>query len=209
MSYAACLVLMVVATLRSMGLQWVIRSPAAEPDATPATDWHAHQTFTDPLFQVPAIFCVILYAIDLTADLVAEPPESEVAMWFLAVAAGLAFAAVSGAIWRASRPDEAESAEPVTELHEGHRAEPRSTPALRDPWFAVPAAAAPFLLLIRPVLRDFEEGPPYVVFTPVAIGALVVAVATIAITAIHNRRKRARASAAVDQHSVGVTGEDG
>ncbi|MXX75372.1 MAG: hypothetical protein F4210_10540 [Holophagales bacterium] len=209
MSYAACLVLMVVATLRAMGLQWANRPPAAEPAATPAPDWHAYRTFTDPLFQVPAIFCVILYAIDLTADLMAEPPETEAAVWFLAVIAGLAFAAVGGTLWRASRPDDAVSADSVAELLEVHRTEQRRTPALRDPWFAVPATAAPFLLVIRPGLRDIEEGPPYLVSAPFVIGALVVVVALIAFSAVRERRKRARASAAVDQQSVGVTREDG
>ena len=209
MSYAACLALMVVATLRAMGLQWANRPPAAEPAATPAPDWHAHHTFTDPLFQVPAICCVVLYAIDLTADLVAEPPESEGAMWFLAVAAGLAFSAVSGAIWRSNRSDDAESGESVAELHEEQRREQRSTHALRDPWFAVPGAAVPFLLLTRPVLRDIEEGPPYDVLSPVLIGAAVMFVAVVAIAAIHKRRKQVRATAAVDQRSVRAPGEDG
>lgn len=209
MSYAACLVLMVVATLRFMGLQWATRPPAAEPDPTPAPDWHAHHTFTDPLFQVPAVLCVILFAIDLTAELIAEPPQSEAAMWFLAVTAGLAFAAVGGAIWGASQRDEAGTTESVAKLHDEQRTEPRSTQALRDPWFAVPAVAAPFLILVRHILEDIEEGQPWELLSPIVIGALVVAVALIAFSAVRERRKRARASAAVDQQSVGVTREDG
>lgn len=209
MSYAACLVVMVVATLRSMGLQWATRPRTAEPDPTPAPDWHTHRTFTDPLFQVPAVLCVILFAIDLTADLMAEPPQSEAAMWFLAVSAGLAFAAVGGAIWGASQRDEARTTDSVAEFRDEQPTEPRSTHALRDPWFAVPAVAAPFLVLVRRILTDIEDGQPWDLLSPVVIGALVVAVALIVFSAFRERRKRARASAVVDQSSVGVTGEDG
>lgn len=209
MSYAACLVLMVAATLRSLGRQRATRPLAAEPDPTQALDWHTHRTFTDPLFQVPAVFCVILFAIDLIAELIAEPPESEAAMWFLAVIAGLTFAAVGGAIWSTSQRDEVGTAESVAELHDEQGTEPRSTHALRDPWFAVPAAAAPFLVLVRRILKDIEEGQPWKLLSPVVIGVLVVVVAMIAFSAVRERRKRARASLPVDQRSVGVTGEDG
>lgn len=210
-SYAACLVLMAVATLRSLGLQWVTRQPVAEPppNATPAADWHAYATFTDPLFQVPAILCVILCVFDLVVDLVAAPLESEAAMWFLAVIAGLAFAAVGGTIWRASQREEAGSAEAVAKLHEQQDADQPGAHALRDPWFAVPTVAAAFLAVVRPTLKDIEEGQPWALFSSVAIGVLVAVVALIAFSAVRERRKRARASAAVDERSVGVTGEDG
>ncbi len=212
-SYAASLVLMVVATLRYLGLRWEGRRTVAEPHPMPRPDWHAYRAFTDPLFQVPAVLCVILNAVDLTANLLAEPPESEAARWFLAVIAGLAFAAVGGAIWSANQRDEDRNRVASTELQEARRPNQRRTHALRDPWFAVPAVAASFLVLVRRILKDIEEGRPWAVFSPFAIGVLVAVVAAIAGSALHNRRKQARASAASaaagEQQSVGTTGEDG
>lgn len=208
-SYAACLVLMVVGTLRYLGLRREARNAAAAPDATRAPDWHAYPAFTDPLFQVPAVLCVVLYTFDLVLDVAAAPPESEAARWFLGVIAGLAFTAVGGAIWSASRRDEAGNVEAVPRPQEEQDGDQPTTHALRDPWFAVPAVAAPFLVFVRPVLEDIEEGQPWAVFSPFAVGVLVAVVAAIAVSVLHNRRKQARDSAAVDQHSVGTTGGDG
>ena len=209
MSYAACLVVMAVATLRSMGLQWASQLPGTEPTAPPASDWHASHAFTDPLYQIPAVSCIILYFIDLIADLVAEPPESAGARWFLASVTGLVFAAVGGVIWRTGGRNDAGRAESVTELDAEHRPEDGNTSALRDPWFDVPAVVAPVLFLIRPTLRDIEEGPPYVSAWAALIGAVVVGLAAIVTTAVRHRSRRNHASAARDEHSVRVTEEDG
>ena len=74
MAYAACLVLMLAATFASLGRSSRKRQTPDGLQPRPKPAWHVHRTFTDPLFQGPAAFCVFVLALDLVSDLRAEPP---------------------------------------------------------------------------------------------------------------------------------------
>ncbi len=71
-----------------------LRPEAPEPAAALQTGpvWHRARFFTDPAYQIPAIYCVLVLIVRLTLDLRAGPPLSERAWWFLVF---MAFAAVA------------------------------------------------------------------------------------------------------------------
>ena len=188
-AYAACLALMAVATFRAIR-PWDLR-PKQEPDPTLATGWHVPRTFTDPLFQLPAVFCVILLLADLTLELVAEPPRSGAGVWFLSGMAALTLGAASAIIWRSGRP--------ATGRH--------AVRAFEDPWFAVPVVVAPFLLATRELLERIEEGDVLESVTPYMVG-LLVGGGAVAIAVLRQKRKEKRASVEGERQSAGVMSED-
>ena len=204
--YLACLVLMAVTTLRALGGAWESRS-REDPNLSLAPGWHVHRTFTDPLFQLPAVFGVVLLLVDFVLELVAEPPESEVAVWFLTGMAALMFAATCAIIWRARPSNEPGGADSPSNAREQSDTEQQKANAFQDPWFAVPGVVAPLLVIVRPLLEEIEEGNFLGSITPYMVG-LLVGGGAVAIVAIQRRRDPKNASAESERLSVGKTGED-
>ena len=193
-AYAACLALMAVATLRAIR-PWDLR-PKQEADPTLATSWHVPRTFTDPLFQLPAVFCVILLLADLTLELVAEPPQSEAGVWFLSGMAALTLGAGSAIVWRSGRGDEDEAGTTgsgMQDTPEEAATGRRKARAFEDPWFAVPGVVAPFLLVTRELLERIEEGEVLESVTPYMVG-LLVGGGAVALLVLRQKRKEERDS---------------
>lgn len=208
-AYAACLLLMVAATLRALGRSR--RSPAstgttgslsgAESDWTSATGWHVPRTFTDPLFQLPAAFCMIVLLVDLGLELVAEPPQSEAGLWFLAGMAALVLAVAGVVLWRAGQSNEPGGTVPSRSPTEEPPTEQQETYAFQDPWFAVPAVVTPLILTVRPILERIEEGNVLWWLDPLIVG-FVGALALAAFLLYRQRRKERKAAAQSDQPSL-------
>ena len=92
MVYAVALATAAVATLVALRRgRPSDTSPAAEAPRTGPV-WHESTLFTDPWYQVPAIFCVFILFSRFVLDLVAAPPMTDRAVWFLA-ALGIAILA--------------------------------------------------------------------------------------------------------------------
>lgn len=207
-AYVACLALMAVATLRAIR-PWDLR-PKQEPDPTLTTGWHVPHTFTDPLFQLPAVFCVILLLADLTLELVAEPPQSEAGVWFLSGMAALTLGAASAIVWRSGRAGEHEAAgtgSATKDTREEAATGRHATRAFEDPWFAVPVVVAPFLLVTRELVERIEEGDVLESVTPYMVG-LLVGGGAVAIAVLWQQRKEGRASVEGERQSAGVARGD-
>ena len=61
--------------------------PIAEPRTGPV--WHEARLFTDPWYQIPAIYCVFVLLCQFVIDLMAKPPASAQAVWFLICVAAM------------------------------------------------------------------------------------------------------------------------
>ena len=215
MAYAAALATATLATLRA-----VLRPSGAERSngETPTTTgpvWHESTLFTDPWYQVPAIFSVFILASRFVLDLVAEPPQTERAVWFLAslgiATLAMAFGLVGGGGSRngSKGKDEDDSEKPV----EAETAVEPLSPVeatLRDPWFSVPATAIFFLHFARDGLKQIEEEPDSLmtaVTLLLPVAAFVVGLVSFAVARARQRRREA--AVVVDAESVGVMGDSG
>ena len=177
--------------------------------------WHESTVFTDPWYQVPAIFCVFILASRFVLDLAANPPETERAVWFLAslgvATLAMAFGLIGGGASKkgSKGKDEDDSDKPVQAETAGEPLSPVEA-TLRDPWFSVPATAIFFLHFARDGLNQIEEEPDSLMttvtlFLPVAV--LVVGLVTLAVS--RARRRRREGAMVVGAGSVGVTGDVG
>ena len=83
MLYAAALSTALLATL--MFLWRESRKAPTPSEPTPVSDpfWDQPRQFTDPWYQVPALFCVTVLGCQFALDLIAEPPATVRAAWFL------------------------------------------------------------------------------------------------------------------------------
>ena len=135
--------------------------PEAAPEPRTGPLWHEAKFFTDPWYQVPAIYCVLVLIVQLVMELEAGPPLSERALWFLVF---LAFAtvAVPVIIGTRVRLDSAGRKDGSTNRHEDGRSLP---PGFRDPWFTVPAAALGAFHLARYGVDAIEEDPSSITAT--------------------------------------------
>ena len=149
--------------------------------------------------------------------LVAEPPATDRAVWFLA-ALGIATLAMAfgltGAAESKKRSDGKDRDE--NEAEQAGQAEKAGEPispveaTLRDPWFSVPATSIFFLHFARDGLNQIEEEPESLMatvtlFMPVAV--LVVGLVTLAVS--RARRRRREGAVVVVAGAVGVTGDIG
>ena len=216
-AYAVALATAAVATV--MSLLRNIPSELAGEEGAPRTGpvWHESTVFTDPWYQVPAIFCVFILFSQFVMDLVAEPPATDRAVWFLA-ALGIATLAMAfgstGAAESKKRSDGKDRDE--DEAEQAGQAEKAGEPispvedTLRDPWFSVPATSIFFLHFARDGLNQIEDEPESLMttvtlFMPVAV--LVVGLVTLAVS--RARRRRREGAMVVGAGSVGVTGDSG
>ena len=215
MAYAAALATATLATLRAVRKPSGVERRNGETATTTGPVWHESTLFTDPWYQVPAIFCVFILASRFVLDLVAEPPQTERAVWFLAslgvATLAMAFGLIGGGGSRkgSKAKDEDGSDKPVeAEM----AAEPLSPveATLRDPWFSVPATAIFFLHFARDGLNKIEEEPESLMTTvTLFLPAAAFVVGLVSFVVSRARQRRREAAVVVDAESVGVTGDSG
>ena len=186
MAYAACLVLMLAATFASLGRSSRKRPTPDGLQPRPEPAWHIHRTFTDPLFQGPAAFCIFVLGLDLVSDLRAEPPTSQQAVWFLVAITLVAVVLLLEPVWKARQ------AAGVARLSHGQlQSEPPRRESAADPWFSIPQLAVGFVVFTRLGVRQIEEDPTSVA-TWVFFLLAPVAGAFTAVSGALRRRRRAR-----------------
>ncbi len=212
MAYAVALATAAVATLAFL-LRRIHSEPAGE-EAAPRTSpvWHESTLFTDPWYQVSAIFCVFILFSQFVMDLVAEPPATDRAVWFLAALGiatlAMAFGLTGGAA--SKKRSDGDDADKADEAQQAGEPESPVEATLRDPWFSVPVTSIFFLHFARDGLNQIEEAPESLMTTVtplMPVVALVVGLVTLAVS--RARRRRREAAVVVDAGSVGVTGEVG
>jgi hypothetical protein len=174
-AYLAALALMVASTAISLGRSRRPSETSGEPEPRPEPPWHVHRTFTDPLFQGPAVFCAFVLVVDLLANLAAEPPRSPAGVWLLWTAATATVLVLLLAISRPQRR--------LLGPTPRHRPQP-STPIMSDavktssdPWFSIPGGLAALVVVLGQVLELVEEHPSSAFPWLFVLAALVVGAA--------------------------------
>ena len=215
MAYAAALAIAALATLRAVLKPSGIERSNGETVPTTGPVWHESTLFTDPWYQIPAIFCVFILASRFVLDLVAEPPQTERAVWFLAslgvATLAMAFGLIGGGASRkgSKGKDGDDSDKPVQAETAGEPLSPVEA-TLRDPWFSVPATAIFFLHFARDGLKQIEEAPESLmtaVTLLLPVAAFVVGLVSFVVSRARQRRREA--VMVVDAESVGVMGDVG
>lgn len=173
MAYLAGLVLMAASIAISLGRTWGNRKARGEPEARPEPAWHVYRTFTDPLFQGPAVFCVFVLVLDLVTDLAAEPPQSAAGGWLLWTAATAAVLVLFLAI---SRPQQDGNRTSPSYPRLSARSEHGAERPFVDPWFSIPGGIAMLVVVLGQAVELVEEYPssafPWLfVFAAVVAGA--------------------------------------
>ncbi len=217
-AWGTALVATLAASVRSR------RRPGEGGGETPRTGpvWHESTLFTDPWYQIPATFCLLVLASLFVRDLIAAPPANEKAAWFLAslgiATAGAALGITGGSASKRraeEKTKEGAEAEPPSESESPIRA------ALGDPWFRVPAVALAFLHIARSGLEKIEEDPESFLATVWLLFPMTAVIAALVKPAVsrklQERKQLAMATGAgaaseaeeVSEQSVRVTEEDG
>lgn len=173
-AYLAALALMVASTVISFGRTRRPSGTPGEPEPRPEPSWHVHRTFTDPLFQGPAVFCVFVLVVDLVAKLTAEPPRSTAGVWLLWTAATATVLVLLVAISRPRRRLLEATARRRPQLSAPTMSDPKRT--FSDPWFSIPGGLAALVVVLGQILELVEEYPssafPWLlVFAAVVVGA--------------------------------------
>ena len=173
-----------------------LRRDRADEEGAPRTGpvWHESTVFTEPWYQVPAIFCVFILLSRFVLDLVAEPPATDQAVWFLAT---LGIAMLAGAFGLIGTTDSRkrpknEEANPASEAARSGEEGSAVGAALRDPWFSVPAGSIAFLHLARGGLEKIEEDPDSVgatVWLLMPAAGLIAGLVSSAVSRTRQRRK--------------------
>ncbi len=195
MVYAVALATAAVATL-------VALRPGAPSETSPEAEmpgtgpvWHESTVFTDPWYQVPAIFCVFVLFSRFVLDLMATPPMTGRAVWFLATLAIAILAVAFGLIGATDSKKRAknEQASPPGEAANSGEEESVVDTALRDPWFSVPAGSIAFLHFARDGLEKIEEDPdsPWAtVWLLMPVAGLILGLVTTAVSRARQGRKQ-------------------
>jgi len=211
MIYAIALATAAVATL--VALRRAARSDASPEAEAPRTGpiWHESTVFTDPWYQVPAIFCVFILFSRFVLDLVAEPPRTDQAVWFLA---GLGIATLATAFGligpTASKKRQKDGPANQEEAATSGEEESAVGAALRDPWFSVPAGSIGLLHVAQAGLEQIEEEPGSLGATVWLLMPAVGLIAGLVGSVVSRSRKRRKEAAAVgNAQAVTATGEDG
>ncbi len=125
----------------------------AEPRTGPV--WHEARLFSDPWYQVPAVYCVFALLSQLVIDLTERPPQSALAVWFLVCVAAMSVVVPISTSKRVSL--EKTYLEAASEKERS--ATPIAASAFRDPWFVVPGAVLGAVEVARFGLEAIEEDP--------------------------------------------------
>ena len=156
-SYAVAIAVMglgvLVFALRKLRGYLNPETPIAEPRTGPA--WHEARLFTDPWYQIPAIYCVFVLLCQLVIDLTAKPPESVQAVWFLVLVAAMSVVVPVSTSKRVSL----EETYLDSASEEERNAVPRAASAFRDPWFVVPGAVLGAVEIARFGVEAIEADP--------------------------------------------------
>ena len=208
MAYAVALATAAGATLWPL-LSDLRRDRAAEGNA-PSTGpvWHESTLFTEPWYQVPAIFCVFILFSRFVLDLVAEPPATDQAVWYLAGWGIVVLAAVFGLARDSGNRSkgEEEGGEAIQPTLD--EAESLVGTTLRDPWFSVPASSIALLHVARGGLEKIEEEPDSLhaaMWLLMPVGVFVMGLVTVLRVRARERKKE---KAAADPVAVSLTQHD-
>ena len=206
MLYAAALSTALLATL--MFLWRESRKAPTPSEPTPVSDpfWDQPRQFTDPWYQVPALFCVTVLGWQFALDLIAEPPATVRAAWFLVSLGATTVAMGLGLIHRSDTKKNVEGNGP----EKPRELESHLETTLHDPWFSILATTLYFLHFARSGLELIEEEPESVMATVYILMPLVMLTIGNVTTAVSRfRRKRKEMATATDAGAVGVTGDGG
>ena len=117
--------------------------------------WHEARLFSDPWYQIPAVYCVFALLSQLVIDLTERPPQSALAVWFLVCVAAMSVVVPVSTSKRVSL--EKTYLEAASEKERS--AAPIAASAFRDPWFVVPGAVLGAVEVARFGLEAIEEDP--------------------------------------------------
>jgi hypothetical protein len=174
-----------------------LRRDRPDEEGAPRTGpvWHESTVLTEPWYQVPAIFCVFVLFCRFVLDLMAAPPMSDRATWFLAALGIAILAGASGLIGATDskkRPKNEEGSPPGEAASSGEE-ESAVGAALRDPWFSVPASSIAFLHFARGGLEKIEEDPDSLsatVWLLMPVAGLIAGLISTAISRARQGRKQ-------------------
>jgi len=202
-TYAVALAAMTLGMLR-----FVIREgrnylnpevPAPRAEAGPT--WHQARLFTDPWYQIPAIYCVFVLAGQLVLEVIADPPSTRQALWFLAFV-GLMSVVVPISVRRRETLE-------IADRVDGHAgdgaAKPPASAAFRDPWFTVPTAVLGAVHISRYGLELLEEDPSSPVAILVFLGPLAAVGVAVAMPSIDRLRRRRKLRDAAGTGSLEIS----
>ena len=204
LSYAIALAAMALSTLTFLlrEARGYLTPGAPEPQTGPA--WHEARLFTDPWYQIPAIYCVFVLACKLVVELTEKPPASDRAVWFLVF---VAFMAVVLPISVSKRLD-LEARDREDGLPGVRASAPTVSDAFRDPWFTVPAAVLAAVHIAGYGLEVIEEDPASPMATWIFLSPLLLMAFAVVMPSIDRlRRRRKKIREAAGHRSTGVTGE--
>ena len=203
-SYAVALAAMTLGLFRFVIRQGrkYLNPEEPAPRAETAPPWHEARLFTDPWYQIPAVYCVFVLAGQLVLEAIADPPSTRQALWYLAFV-GLMSVVVPITVRMRETPE----TDDRVDGHAGHHhAKPPASAVFRDPWFAVPAAVLGAIHLARYGRGLLEEDPSSAVAILVFLAPLAAIVATVAMASIERRRQRRKLQDAAGDPAPGVSG---
>lgn len=177
-------------------------TPIAEPRTGPV--WHEARLFTDPWYQIPAIYCVFVLLCQLVIDLAANPPASVQAVWFLICVAAMSVVVPVSASRRVSL--ERTHLEGSSEEEEGDAA-PKPASAFRDPWFVVPGAVLGAVEMARFGLEAIEADPASGDATWWLLAPLLTMAFAAAMPLVDQYRRRRKETAETDALTPGLPGQ--
>lgn len=167
-------------------------TPMAEPKAEPV--WHEARLFTDPWYQIPAIYCVFVLLCRLVIELTEKPPASAQAVWFLVCVAAMAVVVPL----RTSKRVSLEETYLEAASEEERNGAPRAASAFRDPWFVVPGAVLGAVEVARFGLEAIEDDPTSAEATWWLLAPLLVMAFAAAMPLVDQYRRRRKETAKTD-----------
>ncbi|MYJ25177.1 MAG: hypothetical protein F4080_06440 [Holophagales bacterium] len=201
-SYAAALAVMglgvLVFALQKLRSYLSEPTPIAEPRTGPV--WHEARLFTDPWYQIPAIYCVFVLLCQLVIDLAGNPPASVQAVLFLVCVAAMSVVVPASASKRVSL----EKTHLQASSEEERDAAPKPASAFRDPWFVVPGAVLGAVEMARFGLESIEADPSSGEATWWLLAPLLTMAFAAAMPLVDQYRRRRKEAAETDALPPGL-----
>lgn len=168
----------------------------SETKADTSPVWHQAKLFTDPWYQIPAVYCVLVLLSQLIQDLFVRPSLHERSLWFLFFVVVMSVVMPLNLSQRISR-EEAELEGQSEGPPDIRRA--AAAAAFRDPWFTVPAVVLAAIHVVRYGVEAIEEDPSsrealWWLFAPVLV--MAVSAVTVFVSPRFSRQKRTSKTAA-------------